>query len=80
MIVGEGRGTTLEGEIKDYVSGVSSHITPHKRYSGIISGLRMVKITNYTLNSILQFKVINGFVSNWNREITTFRVNEKTKG
>jgi hypothetical protein len=35
MIVGEGRGTTLEGKIKDYVSGVSSHITPHKRYGGI---------------------------------------------
>ena len=26
----------LEGEIKDYVSGVSSHITPHKRYGRIV--------------------------------------------
>ena len=35
MVAGEGRGTTLEGKIKDYVSGVSSHITPHKRYRRI---------------------------------------------
>ena len=49
MIVDEGRGMTLEGKTKDYVSGVSSHITPHKRYCGIvvwvckIPGLRNVE-------------------------------------
>ena len=35
MIVDGGRGTTLEGKIKDYVSGVSSPLTPHKRYRGV---------------------------------------------
>ena len=43
MIAGEGRGTTLEGKIKDYVSGVSSHITPHKRYRRVISNDRPKK-------------------------------------
>ena len=36
MIADESRGTTLEGKIKDYVSGVSSPLTPHKRYSGVV--------------------------------------------
>ena len=35
VIAGEGRGTTLEGKIKDYISGVSSPLTPYKRYRGV---------------------------------------------
>jgi hypothetical protein len=35
MIADESRGTTLEGKIKDYVSGVPSPLTPYKRYCGV---------------------------------------------
>ena len=36
MIFDEGRETILEGKNKGYVSGLSYHITPHKRYRGVI--------------------------------------------
>ena len=35
MIADESRGTTLDGKIKDYVSGVSSPLTPYKRYGRV---------------------------------------------
>ena len=40
MIADESRGTTLQGKIKDYVSGVSSPLTPYKRYGGVVLNRR----------------------------------------